>query len=267
MSAEQEIISVFQFHSKQDYPVYLTVQLGHFESGLTGFLSSLGFDMMANIGEEGLKERLKDQLRPRVLRLELAGAKVAQQIKATKESDRYGGESMIPQQGYRVYRYHGRALMMMSFAAEEWRAGVFSDFGTDQCLCTDRVIINRYLSWALSSLGVVGFWGQVQDNKLVMMKPGEAQGLAVFIDWSAGKYISEASAEAMPSDFEIIRLNHLARGRDAKIGKEELLSALTVHCTFFSFDGLSTPVRQVLQSIAQTIPGRSLKVVATSMVA
>lgn len=248
--------SVFQWHPAGEWPIYLSVRLSDFDSGLTGFLTSCGFDFLPGLSESDLEKRLAEHHHARHLRLELAGARVQAQIRATREMDRYGAESLVPGQGYRVYRYQGRALMMLSFGAEVWRLGVPKDYGHEPSLATqDKIIMNRYLSWALSPLGVVGFWGKMEGNELHLLRPGEAGGEAVFVDWQAERLLSTGEMITLPPQFGLIREGREHK-RESSMTREELFGALTAHVCYLSYEGLSLPVRQVLQAMAKGVVGR-----------
>lgn len=262
MAPLEENFSLFQYRPELGHPVYLTVRLGDFESGLTGLLTSMGFSIVPTLDDATLEQTLSEQPHARVLRIEQAGARVAAQIRNAQESDRYGAESLIPHQGYRVYRYKGRCLMMFSFATEVWRAGVFQDFGSEQHDLHDRMILGRFLSWALSSFGIVGLFGSLDGKKLTLLKPRESGGQLVFIDWQEERIFSEGEVLKIGPDFELQRFDAHHPHRSSRMSKEQLISTLSMHSSFLSFDGLTRPIRQVLQAMATTIPAYTHRAVA-----
>jgi hypothetical protein len=262
MSAQQDKLTVFQFQAACEWPIYLAVRLSEFESSLIGFLTDMGFDLVPGLDESALEKRLQTHQHGRLLQLELASAKVAQQIRSTQETDKYGQESLTPAQGYKIYRYKGRSLMIVSFGAETWRAGVFRDFGHEPTtINNDRVIINRYLSWALSSFGVVGFFAKLEGAQTVLMKPLECEGHAVFWDWSEQRLISGASVQPLKPEHIFARRVLQIRNRESRMSGEELLTSLSAHSTYLSYEGLSVNVRQSLQAIARAIEGRHLPII------
>jgi hypothetical protein len=265
MSAQQDKLTVFQFQSACEWPIYLAVRLGEFESGLIGFLTDLGFDLVPGLDELALEKRLQTHQHGRLLQLELASAKVAQQIRSTQETDRYGLESMTPAQGYKIYRYKGRALMIVSFGAETWRAGVFRDFGHEPTTqANDRVVVNRYLAWALSSFGVVGFFGKLDGHQTTLLKPIDSAGHAVYWDWAEQRLVAGGSLYPLRPEHIFTRRVLQVRNREARMSGEELLSALSTHTTYLSYEGLSVSVRQSLQAMAKSIEGRHVPALSDS---
>jgi hypothetical protein len=160
---EENKVTYFQYASELDIPVFLGVHLGDFESSLTGFLTQCGFTLLPQTDSEDLGVRLQEE-NARVLRLEMAGARVNSQLSKTVESDRFGEESLIPSDGYRVYRYRSLALMVLSYGAQEWKLGILPEFGADSHLMASRTIINRYLSGPWPHLGLLVF-GECPSSK------------------------------------------------------------------------------------------------------
>lgn len=252
---KQEKITYFQYGSQLDYPIYLGVSLEEFDSSLTGFLTQCGFDLLTQETSEGIEKRLAASANGRLLKIDHAGMRASQQIMKTTESDRFGVESVVSKEGYRVYRYRGLALMVLSFGATHWSLGVTREFGTESSLSASRSIINRYLSWGLSPFGVAGFWGVNVDEGVVLMKQGDAQGEAVFFDLLKNRLLCRDGIKPFASDFKIIRLDSILKNRSARMGKEEMPGFLTVHSTYLSTEGLSHPIRQVIQTLSLEFEG------------
>jgi hypothetical protein len=262
MAPLDENLTLFHYRPELGLPIYLAVRLGDFESNLTGLLTSLGFSIAPSMDDQSLDKELASHPHARILKIELAGARVAAQIRGMQESDRYGKESLLPHQGYKVYRLKDRCLMMFSFGAEVWRAGVFQDFGSaneaikEEHRVADRLILGRYLSWALSSFGIVGLFGKVEDGSIRLLKPRESRGQMLFVDWRNERILTETGIVPIGANADIIRFDSaLKKGQRRQMRAEQLLSALSAHTTYLSYDGPSAPVRQVFQSMATTLPG------------
>lgn len=255
VTTEQEKITYFQFGRELDYPVYICVSLEQFDSSLTGFLTQCGFNLLTQDNAESIEGRLKGREHGRVLRIEQAGMRAGQQIMKTSDSDRFGPESVVSKEDYRVYRYKNLGLMVLSYGASEWKLGVTRDFGTDHSIVASRSVLNRFLSWALSPMGVAGFWGSPVQEGVVLMKQGEAQGEAVFFDILKNRLLTREGEKTFNSDFKIIRLDTILKNRSVRMGKEEMPGFLTVHSTYLSTEGLALPIRQVIQTLSVQFEG------------
>lgn len=247
---EENKTTYFQYASELDLPIFLGVHLGDFDSSLTGFLTQCGFTLMPQTDSDGLDSRLEEE-NARLLRLEMAGTRVKTQICKRVESDRFGEESLVPSDGYRVYRYRSLALMVVSYAANEWKMGVLPEFGTDSSLMASRIVINRYLSWALAPLGVAGFWGVPVEEGVVLDRPKHSEGEAVFFDVVRNRLLTSEGVRPFKSSFHIIRLDPFLKDSSRPVAKDEVMGFLSTHCAFFSLEGLSVPVRQVIQTMAR----------------
>lgn len=247
---EDEKITYFQYASELDLPIFLGVHLGDFDSSLTGFLTQCGLTLMPQTDSEGIEARLQEE-NARVLRFEMAGTRVRTQICKRVESDRFGEESLVPSDGYRVYRYRSLGLMVVSYGAQEWKMGVLPEFGTDDHLTASRMVVNRYLSWALAPHGIAGFWGVPVEEGVVIDRPKHSEGEAIFFDVVRNRLLTSEGVRPFKSSFHIIRLDPFLKDQFRPIARDEVMGFLSTYCTYFSLEGPSTPVRQVIQTMAR----------------
>jgi hypothetical protein len=246
----------FQYFKEMNLPVYIRFDLAAFDGLLFSFLTKMRFsEMKESDAEEKVMSMLKKDSRARLLTMEIASLAVSRTIDSVVESDRFGNESIVPKDGYRVYRHKDVALMIYSFGASEWRLGVYADFGNKEGRVAYRTVINRYLSWALAPNGFVGFWGVPVEEGIVVMKARESEGEVVFVDILGRRFISQDGASTMHSRFKILRLDSALKGRNVRMGTEELFSFLTVHTSYFDYQGPSTAVRQMLQALSRMTEG------------
>lgn len=244
----------FQYHSEKDFPVFLGVydDGGKFADSLTSLVEQMNFREMGDSEVEEMEKTLSKNSFARLLRVKPASLKVIRQIETAMHSDRFGAESILPKEGYKVYRYRGQALLVYSYAADAWECGVTDTFGVgDEGIFAARTVLNRYLSWALAPIGVVGFWGVPVEEGMVVLKQKESQGEAVYIDLNERSILSMDGKSKMPTRFKILRLDPRLKGKNIKMTSEELLSFLSVHTAFFDPSGNSLPVRQILQAISR----------------
>jgi hypothetical protein len=245
----------FQYQKDLNLPIYLSADLGSFENNFGDFLVRMKFHKLNEKEELAAIADLKKNSNCRILHISEASPIVAKQIQSTMESDRYGAESIIPKVGYRVYRHKDVGLMVYSFGAKEWQLGCYKDFGSNQFLMASKMMINRFLSWALVPHGILGIWGVAVDDGMVAQRPLDSRGEVVFIDIVGLRMISQDGVKKLRPHFKILRLDPTLRGRNIKMTSEELLSFLSAHCSYLDSSGLSVPVRQMIQSLGKMTDG------------
>lgn len=245
----------FQYQKELNLPIYVTADITTFEPALVDFLVRLKFTKLNEKEEAEALGQIKKNNLARALHISEASPLVAKQIQATMESDRYGAESIIPKNGYRVYRHKDLGLMVYSFGAREWQLGCYKDFGAAEMAIGSRMMINRFLTWALVPHGILGLWGVTVDDGMVAQRLLESKGEAVFIDVVGLRMISVDGVKKMRSHFKILRLDPTLKGRNVKMTSEELLTFLSAHCSYLDPTGLSVPVRQMVQALSKITDG------------
>jgi len=249
---EDRDFTYFQYHTENDYPVFLCLEEGTLSESLMAIIKELNFRTLSGSEIDDLQGELSRNPSARMLKIVPASFKLSRQIMSASESDRYGSESILPKDGYKVYRYKKYALAVYSYASEVWECGVTEEMGEGEAgRLAARTVLNRYLGWALAPLGVVGFWGVPVEEGMVVLKQKESQGEAVFLDLQAKLILSCDGGIKIPLRFKILRLDNHLKNKNILMSSEELMSFLSVHCTYFDPTGHSRPVRQLLQAISR----------------
>ena len=254
-TTKNEIVDNLVYFQFYGFPIYIRFALEAFDSGLSKLLLNMGFKELKPEAKQELLRKGMDQKYLRILTIQEASFRVGAQIKMTSESDRFGRESVVQKPGYRVYRLKGMAMMVLSLASKNWEVGVHNTFGHSQHHQDTKIVLHRYLSWALSAFGVIGFWGISVDEGIVVLKPQESNGEAVYIDVELGNLFSSSGERKIPADFKILRLDSKLTNRTTTMKLEELISFLQVSCTYFDVLGLSIPIRQALHSASKIASG------------
>lgn len=252
---EDKKYTYFQFQKDLELPIFVRVELNKFNAGLLSFLSQMRFIELSEKEAKEVPDILNKNIYARVLTFEEATSVVSRQIENSIESDRFGVESIIPKDNYRVYRHKGVSLMIYAFEHTEWTLGVYNDFGNKENIMAYRSIINRYLSWTLAPLGIIGFWGVPVEEGMVVLKQKESEGEAVYLDIRKRKIISVDGVKKMPAQFKVLRLDPNIKGRNIRMNSEELFSFLSVSTTYFDYAGHSVPVRQMLRTLSKLTDG------------
>lgn len=245
----------FQYQKDLNLPIYLSADLGVFENSFAEFLGKMKFHKLSDKEESIARKEILENNRARILHISEASPMVAKHIQSTLESDRYGAESVTPKEGYRLYRYKDVGLMVYSFGAKEWQLGCYKDFGSNSFLFEARMIIHRFLSWALIPQGIVGLWGVAVDDGMVAQRPIDSKGEVVFIDVRGLRMITLDGVKKLRPHFKILRLDPTLKGRNIKMTSEELLSFLSAYCSYLDSSGLSVPVRQMIQALSRMTEG------------
>lgn len=245
----------FQYQKDLNLPIYLTADIATFDPSFVDFMLRLKFQKLSDKEEIEAQAIIKKNNRARVLNVSEASPLVTKQINSTMESDRYGAESVIPKEGYRVYRYKGVGLLVYSFGVKEWQLGCLKDFGSSAVNLASKIVINRFLTWALVPHGILGLWGVTVDDGMVAQRCTDSKGEAVFIDIINLKMITQDGTKKMRSQFKILRLDATLKGRNVRMKSEELLSFISAHCSYLDTAGHSIPVRQMIQALSKMTEG------------
>ena len=242
----------YQFNKELDLPIFIKVGNKLLNEKISSFILSNQFDSLT---EEEAEKKIFNQPQKRILKISEATSVVARQISQVRESDQYGDESIVPANGYRVYRYRNQGFMVFSFGSSEWELGVSPCFATDRCIVESKSIISRFLGLSLSTQGILGLWGNSVDEGIVTLKRVQANGEAVFIDPYNRKIMSSLGVYDIKNNFQIIRLDEKLTGRNILLKREELISYLFVRVTFLDFSGPTASIRQLINEISYFAQG------------
>lgn len=254
MENSNQEFTYFQFRRSEEYPVYLRIQTGEYEGEVSNFLKTMGFSVVQAEDLAAVESTLNTRINARLLTVQVAGSQSSRQIEEATESDRYGLESIMPKPGYRVYRYKSFGIIVYSFNATEWQLGCYRNFGSNATALESRTVINRYLSWALAPLGVVGFWGVPVDEGMAMMKRDQSFGEVVFFDVQKRNALTMNGVVPIRSKFSLLRLDNVQK-KPKRMSSEELISYLTNNSTFIDYEGPSIPIRQAIQELSRFTVG------------
>lgn len=241
----------FQWQKPQGYPVYLRVPMELLEGRLQKLVADLGFY------EVTLAEQAKIPLHrsnTRVLSLNRASPRVALQVRTSDTLDRFGSEVLHPREAANVYLHRRIGMMVFNTSTTLWELGLASTLETTEELMGLRVMLNRFLSWALAPQGVVGFWGVATTDGFVIMQRAQSFGEAVFVDVERRWTFSSAGAKPLEGAFTILRAE---KGASAgkPLSREELVSFLCTHTTYLSHTGLPTNLRKTAYALGSLARG------------
>ena len=244
-------LSYYQFRRSLNYQVFLRFDDADLEAQLLETLTVLGFD---KLDDETFKSQTFKRYKTKILKISKASFNVARQISQGVEfATGYGIESLSPMGSYNIYRFKDVGMMVYSDINPMWELGLKK---TDDPAAL-RCILTRYLSFAFTATHteVVGLWGVPVDQGLVLMPPKKSNFESVFLDVSQNKIISYGSVKDIESEIEILRLDETLTNRMRTMGKEELLSFLSVSTCHMSYSELDRNIREAIYKICHMSRG------------
>ena len=248
-TSEKDSLKYFRYYGELGLPIYIRYfDNGDFGHELSSFLETMKFEACKNEDVEAIELELEDNSLAKCLEISLSSGSVARQINSVLESDTFGHESIVTNPGYHVYRYKGQGLMVYSSVASLWKLGVFENFGFAQNEFNSRVMLFRYLSWAMAPMGIIGFWGTTKNEGMCAMKQKDSKGEVVFYDYQNSRVFSLNGVVPIRSSLNISCIDIRAISRRI-VPKDELMSLLSTRCSFFDVRGFPTYVRQLLHKV------------------
>lgn len=254
MSGESGKMVCYQFYSDLGFPIFIRFNQDALSLHLSSFLEKNRFSVLPDTEAAQIDKLVDETENAKLLNIDLSSPQVAAQIRRFSETDTYGPESVTPRDGYKIYRYRNEAITIFSHRSKVWQMGVFENFGADEQAA--RIVINRFLAWALVPLGIISFWGVPVDEGAVVLKQSESAGECIYIDVKNYRQMSLDGIIQCKEAFQILRLDPVLKGRTIGMTKEELLSFLYQFCTYFDHGGLSYPIRQIIHHLSRLAIGQ-----------
>ena len=248
-------LTYFQYQRNLRLPIYIRLNLEHFDPHLPVLLKEMHFEALGEEEAREVVDRVERKVGGRLLTLEEASPIAAKRIDFMGELGKYGEESVVPGYGYRVYRYRGVAMMPYSYESPKWGLGCFKDFGSEKKIISSRIVINRFLSYALAPIGIVGLWGDFLGEGIALLNQDRSSGKAVFIDVKNKSVLLADGFSRMGARFKVFRLGSRYLNRDVQMVSEELVSCLFSHLTYFDYGGPMISIRQSVQALAKLTTG------------
>lgn len=241
--------SYYQYQKDLGYEVYLRFEDFDFENQLTDTLDIMGFN---KVERSSIKDQSFNRYHTKVLNIVKASPRVAKQIdRADYGFDKYGPESLSQMGSYDVYRYKNIGMMVLGEGNYLWELGLKST--SDESAL--RVILTRFLSFALASRGIVGFWGVPIDEGFVVMSQKNSSSEAIFIDLKNNTILTFDGRKKISSELQILRLDSTLNNSMKKMKPEELLSFLSMNTTHLSYNGFEFNVKETIYELSRDASG------------
>ncbi len=235
----------FQYRKNHQYPVFLRIQTADLNPKFSHLFQEMGFAQLADT--ESKKISLQ-KAHTRILSIQHASPRVQMQINVS-DLDRYGNEVLSLQQGLPVYCYRKVGLMAFPMGKTLWDLAIHQDISTTEQMVGFRAILVRYLAQSLSEMGVLCYWGTMREDHVLIMKQTQSFGEAVLIDLAKKVIFSNGGELKIGSSLKIIRKDKDVRVA-AAMGREELISFLSVSTCLLSFSGLTPSMRKSIYDLS-----------------
>jgi hypothetical protein len=241
--------SYYQYQKELGYEIYLRFEDFDFENQLTDTLDVMGFN---KVERDAIKDQSFNRYHTKVLNIVKASPKVSRQIdRADYVFDKYGPESLSKMGSYDVYRYKNVGMMILGDGNFLWELGLKST--NDESAL--RVVLTRFLSFALASRGVVGFWGVPIDEGFVVMNQKNSNSEAIFVDLKKSVIITFDGCKSIASDLQILRLDSTLNNSMKRMKPEDLLSFLSMNTTHLSYSGFEFNVKETIYELSKVALG------------
>lgn len=236
----------FQYRKNFGYPVYLRFKQDDLHPKFVHLVNEIGFQELAD--NESKKIPL-NKLHTRMLTIQCASARLQQQINGSDHMDKYGLESLSIQGVTPVYAYRRVGIMAVPQNKTLWDLAINHDISHTDQMVGLRVILVRFLAQSLADQGVLAYWGTMKDENVVIMKQLQSFGEAVLIDLNKKVIFSNGGETKFGSGLKIIRKDKDARAGQL-IGREELISFLSVSTCLLSFSGISPSMKRAIYDLS-----------------
>ena len=247
--------SYYQFQGENGYCVFIKFESEDLERSFKNILSEVGFE---KVEEQRLTQISVNKLTTKVLTVRSATPKVVKEINIGAPGlELMGPESISARGSYNIYKYKGVGMMIFSSNNTLWELGVTNPVKNKREL---RVVIIRYLSWALAGQGIIGLWSVPVEEGLVVMRPVDANHEVVFIDLNRMAMVTQDGVVGISGELKLIRLDENLHHHSRPMVKDQLLSFLSTHTTYLSYSGLDGRLKETIYQLVNLFDGMVLPV-------
>lgn len=241
----------FQYQKKYDYPVYLRCREDELQSKFSHLFGELGFSQLTD--DEAKKISLQ-KAQTKILTIQGAGPRSMQFINGSDLLDKYGSESISLQLGTLIYTYRKVGSMSLPYSKTLWDLALSPEITVNEQMIGLRVMLVRFITYALSERGVLSYWGTVKDNTIFMMKQIQSFGEAVFIDLEKKVAFSNGGEMKLSSNVKIIRKDKEMRN-SFYMSREDLIGFLSVNTCLMSFNGITAAMKKNVYNLSLICTG------------
>lgn len=236
----------YQYRKIHQYPIYVRVSADEINPKFQHLLGEMGFSLLNDVE---VKKIALTKAHSRILTVQSAGPRVERQIMGSDLLDKYGVENLTIMSGMPIYIYRRVALLAMPMHRNLWDLAVSSEIAHTDQLVGLRIVLARFLSMALSDMGVLCYWGTVKDGAVILMKQAQSFGESVLIDFDKKTIFSQGGEMRFGNALRLIRRD--VEGKHSPhMGREDLISFLSVHSCLLSFSGITPAMKRSIYALS-----------------
>lgn len=240
-----------QFRKSAGYSVYIRLQKAELHAKYLHLFEEMGFQ---EINQCEVRKIQLHKPQTKLLTIQLATARIGQEIQGTNLLDQYGSESLSIQYQTPIYLYRKVGMMMMPRHKSLWELALTNELNFNEQLIGVRIILARFLAQALADQGVVSYWGTLKDGTLITMKQDQSFGEAVFIDWDKKLIFCNGQELKFNSQIKLLRKDK-AFAEAPLMKREELISYMTVSTCLLSFHGITPAMKRSVLEMSAYMTG------------
>lgn len=236
----------YQYRKLHQYPIYVRVSADEINPKFQHLLGEMGFTLLTEVE---VKKISLSKAHSRILTVQSASPRVERQIMGSDLLDKYGNESFTLMSGMPIYVFRKVALLAMPMNRNLWDLAMSSEIANTDQMVGLRIVLARFLSMALSEMGVLCYWGTVKDGAVILMKQSQSFGESVLIDYERKTVFSQGGEMRIGNALRLIRKD--VEGKHSPhMGREDLISFLSVHSCLLNFTGITPEMKRVIYALS-----------------
>ena len=236
----------FQYQKNHEYPVYIRSKNDEVNPKFLHLLHELGFHELA---EKDSKKVSLQKPHTKILTVQNAGPRVQMQINGSDLLDKYGSEILSFQGGAPVYAYRRVGMLVLPPGKVLWDLALSQDISLTDQMVGLRIILVRFLAMALAEQGLLCYWGTIKDGTVFVMKQNQSFGESIVIDFNKRIAFCNDGEIKLGSSLRLIRKDKDVR-HASSMGREELISFLSVSTCLLSFTGITPVMRKMIYELS-----------------
>lgn len=236
----------YQYRKLHQYPIYVRVSADEVNPKFQHLLGEMGFTLLTDVE---VKKISLSKAHSRILTVQSASPRVERQIMGSDLLDKYGNESFTIMSGMPIYVFRKVALLAMPMGRNLWDLAISSEIANTDQMIGLRIVLARFLSMALSEMGILCYWGTVKDGAVILMKQAQSFGESVLIDYERKTVFSQGGEMRIGNALRLIRKD--VEGKHSPhMGREDLISFLSVHSCLLNFTGITPEMKRVIYALS-----------------
>lgn len=234
----------FTFKKSLISPLIIQVENDDVYNKVSSTFNDLGLKEMTDHNVGDLKV-VKESV---ILRVIEASAQIERKIRRPHALEK---EFIVKKDLGKIYINTNNTLLLFSEAGIYWQMAV-SDSATNDDL---KVSFNRFLSLAFGKSSVIGFWGLIVKDKLLVTNKEVSGQDCFFIDLKNNRVFDSKQEIDLTHEISFARLDLSLKVQKRLMSKEELFCFLINNTSYFNLGSFPENLKGVLLNLAKSFNG------------